>query len=99
MKVVLDTNVFVSAVFWKGPPRDILLAWRKEKLTLALSPDIIDEYKRVLQVLSSKNKKMDIRSIINLLAFNSEVYEDQPLEEKVCEDPDDDKFIACALRG
>lgn len=29
MKAVIDTNVFVSGVFWKGPPREVLAAWEK----------------------------------------------------------------------
>ncbi len=32
MKVVLDTNVFISGVFWKGPPHAILELWAKDKI-------------------------------------------------------------------
>lgn len=28
MKLVVDTNVFISGVFFSGPPHDILNAWR-----------------------------------------------------------------------
>ena len=35
MKVVLDTNVFVSGVFFSGPPFEILSAWRDGRLQLA----------------------------------------------------------------
>jgi len=28
MRIVIDTNVFVSGVFFRGPPNRILLAWR-----------------------------------------------------------------------
>jgi putative PIN family toxin of toxin-antitoxin system len=45
VKVVLDTNVFVSGVFFKGPPHWILLAWRDGKLQLVISPEILDEYR------------------------------------------------------
>ena len=38
MKVVLDTNVFVSGVFFKGPPFQILQAWKEGKVQLVLSP-------------------------------------------------------------
>ena len=34
MRVVLDTNVFVSGVFFSGPPHQILKAWSAGKLQL-----------------------------------------------------------------
>jgi len=47
VKVVLDTNVFVSGVFFSGPPHQILQAWRGGKLQLVISPENFDEYSRV----------------------------------------------------
>ena len=47
MRVVIDTNVFVSGVFWKGPPAEILRAWRAGRIEIVLSPEILDEYRRV----------------------------------------------------
>ena len=47
MKVVLDTNVLVSGIFFSGPPAGILRAWSQGKFQLVLSPEILDEYKRV----------------------------------------------------
>ena len=43
MKVVLDTNVFVSGVFFGGLPHKILEAWRDGKIQLLLSPAILEE--------------------------------------------------------
>ena len=41
MRVVVDTNVFVSGVFFTGPPHEILNAWRDQRLELILSPEIL----------------------------------------------------------
>jgi len=41
MRVILDTNVFVSGVFFSGPPYEILDAWRRGRLTLVVSPEIL----------------------------------------------------------
>jgi predicted nucleic acid-binding protein len=38
MRIVLDTNVFVSKVFFGGPPYQILKAWRDGKVQLLVSP-------------------------------------------------------------
>ena len=32
MQVVLDTNVLVSGVFWRGPASQILELWANEKI-------------------------------------------------------------------
>ena len=53
MKVVLDTNVFVSGVFFSGPPYQILQAWRDQKIELIVSPEILAEYQRVSQILAA----------------------------------------------
>jgi predicted nucleic acid-binding protein len=45
MKVILDTNVLVSSIFFSGPPYRILEAWRKGKVQFILSSEIIDEYR------------------------------------------------------
>jgi putative PIN family toxin of toxin-antitoxin system len=45
MRLVLDTNVFLSGVFFSGPPFDILKAWRTDKVEIVISPEILDEYR------------------------------------------------------
>ena len=47
MIVVLDTNVFVSGVFFTGPPYRILAAWRDKQLQLPVSAALFDEYRVV----------------------------------------------------
>ena len=47
MKVVLDTNVFVSGVFFGGTPGRVLEAWRDGKAEVVLSREIVEEYVRV----------------------------------------------------
>jgi len=47
VKVILDTNVFISGVFFSGPPHQILNAWRDGVIKLVISQDILSEYRRV----------------------------------------------------
>ena len=47
MKVVLDTNVMISGIFWKGKPYLILEQWINEKIDIIVSQEILDEYMRV----------------------------------------------------
>ena len=97
MRIILDTNVFVSGIFFSGPPYEILDAWRRGKLTLVVSPDILSEYDRVGQELASEFPNVDLAPALELLAFKGEVVKAPRLTERVCSDPDDDKFIACAI--
>jgi putative PIN family toxin of toxin-antitoxin system len=99
VKVVLDTNVFVSDVFFSGPPFQILKAWSDGKIQLAISPEIIDEYRRVGEILASAHPSIDFTPVLEYVVQNAEIYTMQPLPEPVCEDPDDDKFLACALES
>ena len=47
LKVVMDTNVFVSGAFFSGPPCQILKVWQGGDFELVVSQDILNEYRRV----------------------------------------------------
>jgi len=53
MKIIIDTNVFISGVFFAGPPHTIIEAWRIGKLPLVISPEIYQEYLRVSESLAN----------------------------------------------
>ena len=97
MRIVLDTNVFVSGVFFGGVPGRILEAWRDARVRLVLSADILDEYQRVGQVLGSQYSGVDLEPFLRLLTVQAEIVEAPDLPEPVSADPDDDKFLACAI--
>ena len=97
MRIVLDTNVFVSGIFFSGPPSRILEAWRDDNVQLAISPDIFHEYQRIGSELSKQFPIVDLNSILGLVIKHAVMFPSPKLPEPVCEDPDDDKFIACAI--
>ena len=99
MKIVLDTNVLVSGIFFSGPPFEILQAWFNRTIQFVLSVEILDEYRRVSMELAKQFPETDISSFLDLVTVNSKMIETPPLPGPVCEDPDDDKFIACAIAG
>lgn len=99
MKVVLDTNVFVSGVFFTGPPHRILEAWRDRRIHLFTSPAILEEYADVGERLRQQHTSVDVTPVLALVVLNSTIVQAPPLPERVCTDPDDDMFLACALAG
>lgn len=97
MRVVLDTNVLLSAILFGGTPGRILAAWRAGQLELVISPDIVEEYFEIGERLSKRYSDVDVQPILALIVQNAIIVPSNPLLEDVCDDPDDDKFLACAL--
>jgi uncharacterized protein len=97
VKIVLDTNVLVSALFFGGVPGRILSAWHAGRITLVLSAPILAEYREVGAELSLRYGGLDFEAFAALLVMNSEVVDSpEHLPEAVCSDPADDKFLSCA---
>jgi uncharacterized protein len=97
MKVILDTNVFISGVFYGGPPNRILNAWRDGKIQLVISHEILREYLRVGEIFADKFPSIELQPILDLVTIEAELHVAEDLSEQVCSDPDDDKFLACAI--
>jgi predicted nucleic acid-binding protein len=53
--VVIDTNVLVSGIFWKGKPYQVIESWEQGAFKLLASPEILEEYRRVLEDLSKRH--------------------------------------------
>lgn len=99
MNIVLDTNVFVSGVFFPGPPYRILQAWRDGRLQIVLSRDILAEHQRVGEKLAEQFPRVNLAPLIDLVAAKGKIVQVLRLPAPVCDDPDDDKFLARALAG
>jgi putative PIN family toxin of toxin-antitoxin system len=97
MRIVLDTNVLISGIYFSGPPGRILAAWRSGTLQLAVSIEILEEYLNVAERLASRYSGVEYEGILGLIIQNAQLVQGADLPEPVSEDPDDDKFLACAL--
>lgn len=97
LKVVIDTNVFISS-FFGGIPRKIIGLWKDGQITLCLSQGIVEEYIEVLNRLGLKDKN-EILKLTRLFAeaYNSVYTATTPTLLVVEENPDDNKFIECAV--
>ena len=96
MRIVIDTNIIASAIFFGGRPRELLELLLQHELSAFITQEIIEEYQGTIEYLQneypSKRITVPLTQIIaacNMIETTSEV--------KVCRDPDDDKFFACAL--
>ena len=97
MKVVVDTNVFISS-FFGGNPRKIVDLWKSGQITLCLSQSILDEYVTVLRRLGLENEP-ELQELLGLFAqgYHLLFTAKTPRLNIVEDDPDDNKFIECAV--
>jgi len=102
LKIILDTNVFVSALINPhGKPSQILDCVFENKLRLFLSAPIIEELEQVLNypklVKRHGLEEEEVEEFISsLLSITSLVREEQTIKAIPC-DPSDDKFLSCAI--
>ena len=103
MRLVLDTNVVVSATLIRGGNEDRLLrAWQPGAFDLVVSPPILAETGRAL--LYEKLQKFrwmsedEVISLLEALGRESLLVPGDAIL-KVSRDPADDKFLAAAIEG
>ncbi len=99
MKIVLDTNVLASGIFWGGTPLRILDLWSKQKIEVLASDAILDEYLRTIRQIALKANRPDLhRSWALVLPARVKLVSIKK-SFQLCRDPNDDMFIDCAIAG
>jgi uncharacterized protein len=99
MKLVVDTNVLFSGIFWLGPPSKILSAWLEDRIHVVASTEIFEEYSRIIKNASTKHPTVNLMELLDLLTDHTEIYQTKNLLHHISRDPDDNKFIACAIEA
>jgi putative PIN family toxin of toxin-antitoxin system len=102
LRVVLDTNVTVSAVlFERGRLTWIRDAWMAERITPLIDRPCLDELLRVLAYPKFRLDEGDVTAILgSYLPWTETVEEGGPVcRLPRCSDPDDRKFLELAARG
>jgi uncharacterized protein len=101
MKVVLDTNIWVSAIIWGGIPDQIILLKQRQLITIAMSQQLLNELKttfnkkKLLPKLKALNLTVD--SVINLIRESVILYPINDLNVPELRDPDDRIILATAI--
>jgi putative PIN family toxin of toxin-antitoxin system len=101
VKIVIDTNVFVSSFLNpKGTPRQIIDLWKRGRVTLCLCAEILAEYLEVLSRFGLAGEP-ELRELLDLFKTRQGidfVVIDNDLHA-IEADPADDKFLECALKA
>ena len=103
MRVVLDTNILVSATFWKGDSFRIVELIDKKKIKHSMSKETIAEYSKIIssEEIIEKIEKKDLRisKTLQKVIYLSDIVEPQRKIRVVRDDPDDDKFLEVAVES
>ena len=98
-KVVLDTNVTISAFFWEGNPRKIYDLARKGNLIMLLSDDMEKEFIRVLGYEKFGLSPQEVMPFLRNLRRHARHVETKSKISMVMDYPTDNIFLECALDG
>jgi putative PIN family toxin of toxin-antitoxin system len=99
VRVVLDTNILISAfVFPGGAPEDVFRSVLEGRIELVTSPPLLAEFGRVLSSKFGWEPSMAEQAVA-LVANVGSVVRPKVKVEDVAEDPDDDRVLEAALEG
>jgi putative PIN family toxin of toxin-antitoxin system len=96
IKIVIDTNIYISAIFWGGKPREIVDLGRDEKILIFTSSEIENEIAEKLRTKFRLDED-EIKNILLDFSIFTIPTEVSMNVDAVSEDPEDNKFIECAL--
>ena len=96
LKIVVDTNVLISGIFFGGKPEKVLKLCFKKEITAYVTDEIVTEYRRVVREMQQQARRKFSASSLENFILNAEIIVNKE-EIEVCRDHDDDKFIECAV--
>lgn len=103
MRIVIDTNIWVSGLLWRGMPWNVLRLAEEGRIVLCITPSMLDELNDVLNYerLQPRLEQLGfipaelVAYVLNLATvFEVQISDEKPI---VIADPDDDIFLHCAV--
>lgn len=98
MKVVCDTNIYISAAEFGGAAQQLLEELLEKEIILITSPDIIKEVSRMLRE-KFEWSDLEIEDTISSLLMVCILVRPQLTIQKIKKDPPDNKILECAVEG
>ena len=100
MRIVIDTNVLISATFWTGNPKQLLNRVRKKEFVLLTSQILLNELKEIL-IRPDKPFNLseeEAEHVINRIRSLAEIVRTHSFV-KICRDEQDNRVLECAIDG
>jgi len=96
LRVVADTNVYVSALVFAGAPDEVLALARSGEIELFVSPPILQELRSVLPRKFGWSAADAKRAVANVQGFATLVHPAEHLDV-ITEDEPDNRVLECAV--
>ena len=100
LKLVLDTNVWISGLLWGGKPASLVKAAEDRKVSIFISEEIVAEISQVLVYpkiekiyRSTLNRQDLVEQVLELVKFTKVANKISVIQEH----PSDNKFLECAI--
>lgn len=98
-KIVLDTNILISALGWKGNPKEIFTRVIEKEFELVLSRKQLEEIKEVLNYPKFTFTEDQKTKFLSILLEIATIVETQDSIDVIKEDPDDNMILETALEN
>jgi len=98
IKVVFDTNIFISGLFWSGLPNRLWFLAKFGSFELLVSDPILKEIERSLTRKFSYNEVEASQVTRTIKSFSRIVYPKKVIN-RIKEDPSDNRILECAFEG
>ena len=95
MKILIDTNILISALFFGKFPKEFLNEVLVKNFEICINDKILDEYEATIHKKILKKKILD--EVLYEKFLQDVRFFESVSDLKICRDPDDDKFINCAI--
>lgn len=93
-KVIIDTNVFLSAILFGGLPYKILEFWLQKRFILCISPELKGE------IISKLTFKFSVpKEVVETISYLLDIYSEKYIPKKkitICKDPTDNFLLELA---
>lgn len=101
MRAVVDTNVIISGSLWEGRPAEVMRQIETGRVEMYLSADILEEIEEVLEQEKLKGpiarSGQSVKMVMNKIYSMASIVNPKVKVRRVKEDPDDNKFLECAV--
>lgn len=100
IRIVADTNILISSIFWRGNPYKILIECIKGEVKILISKEILQEVEKILlREKKFKFTKNDVLLYMKILLKNSELINPVEKLSVIKKDSADNRVLECALEG
>lgn len=99
MRAVVDTNIFLAGLLnVNGGAAKIIRAFRDGKFELVITPEVFEEYVRVIHVFDNAVPPHKSEELLELVFAKAAKVRPVPAKG-LCSDKDDEKFLTAPIAG